>query len=159
MKIVYHCFGGTHSSVIAAAIHVGLLPQGSIPDIDELDSIRIFDSPKNIIPGRLHFFGEDEQQNEIYSCGMKNNSHVVKNAIIDVMEKYGLDSGELKFVNTLPCVNLMMRIGGYTSQRLNLTSIGRPLVIRGSLKAYQDIEKTVHNTRQELLGNTQEEVQ
>jgi hypothetical protein len=31
MKIIYHCYGGTHSSVIAAAIHLGLLPEDRVP--------------------------------------------------------------------------------------------------------------------------------
>ncbi|HBC94637.1 MAG TPA: hypothetical protein DCZ10_17500, partial [Pelotomaculum sp.] len=26
MKVIYHCHGGTHSSVTAAAIHLGMLP-------------------------------------------------------------------------------------------------------------------------------------
>ncbi|HPZ72110.1 MAG TPA: DUF3189 family protein, partial [Peptococcaceae bacterium] len=27
MKIIYNCYGGAHSSVTAAALHLGLLPE------------------------------------------------------------------------------------------------------------------------------------
>ena len=45
MKIIYHCYGGSHSSVIAAALHLGLLAKDRIPNETELMAIPYFDKP------------------------------------------------------------------------------------------------------------------
>ncbi|HEX3010797.1 MAG TPA: DUF3189 family protein, partial [Syntrophomonadaceae bacterium] len=39
MKIIYHCFGGSHSSVTAAAIHLGLIEKHRPPSMEELMSL------------------------------------------------------------------------------------------------------------------------
>ena len=43
MKIIYSCYGGTHSSPIAAAIHLGRLPDDRIPSPEELMKTDYYD--------------------------------------------------------------------------------------------------------------------
>ena len=43
MKIIYHCFGGSHSSVSAAALHLGLLDRQRTPTEEELVRIPYYD--------------------------------------------------------------------------------------------------------------------
>jgi len=43
LKVIYHCYGGAHSSVTAANIHLGLLPRERTPGYRELISQKLFD--------------------------------------------------------------------------------------------------------------------
>jgi len=36
MKIIYHCFGGSHSSVLAAALHLGIIDKNKVPGMSEV---------------------------------------------------------------------------------------------------------------------------
>jgi xylulokinase len=42
MKIIYHCYGGSHSSVLAAAIHTGRLNPERLPTGEELMALPYF---------------------------------------------------------------------------------------------------------------------
>ncbi|HWJ02080.1 MAG TPA: DUF3189 family protein, partial [Verrucomicrobiae bacterium] len=44
MKIIYNCYGGSHSSVTAAAIHLGLVDCGKVPCARELWKLPYYDS-------------------------------------------------------------------------------------------------------------------
>ncbi|HCX78095.1 MAG TPA: hypothetical protein DG577_01645, partial [Firmicutes bacterium] len=44
--MIYHCYGGAHSSVTAAAVHVGLLARDKTPSRLELVSLPYFDAQK-----------------------------------------------------------------------------------------------------------------
>ena len=151
MKVIYHCYGGTHSSVVAASIHTGLLPEKTLPDQQDLLNIELFDMVHQIKHGKLHYFGMDTLQHEVYSCGMKSSSDIVMTAMKDLLQQYGYNPNEeLYFVDTLHCVNISMRVGGYMSQRLNLTSLGRPLVLHGTLRAYRELAHQVQKVKSEL---------
>ena len=41
VKIIYSCYGGAHSSIIASAIHMGYLPTDRIPSVEEILSTPI----------------------------------------------------------------------------------------------------------------------
>ncbi|OWZ82949.1 DUF3189 family protein [Natranaerobius trueperi] len=153
-KIVYHCYGGAHSSVVAANIHVGELPRDKVPSKNELLYTKLFDSQKNILKGKLHYFGRDTEGNHIYSCGMGSDSKTIKTAMVDILQIYDLDTHHLKFVDTLTCVNVSMRVGGFLSQRLGLIKVGRPLVLSGTQKAYLQIAGVVKKTKNEIKNNT-----
>lgn len=148
-KIIYHCFGGAHSSVVAAAIHLGTLKADKIPDGKELMQLNLFDRQTKDGHGQLHFFGYDEKNRQVYSIGCRNAGAAVAAALTSVAGLLGAE-GELHFVDTLPCVNLEMRIGGYISRRLGLIKLGRPLVVRGTKKAYKNLARLVIKTKQEV---------
>ena len=48
-------------------------------------------------------------------------------------------------------INLLMKIGGFSSRRLHLVSFGRPIVTRGTQKAYPNILKLVQFVKKEAL--------
>ncbi len=150
MIIIYHCYGGTHSSVVAAGIHLGILPNKHTLEPEQLKNLSLFDSHKKVIPGKLHHFGTDEMNNNIYSCGLQNSAGLVINTSTELLDTLGYNQSDLKFVDTLGCVNLFMRVGGYLSQRLNLKSIGKPIVIKGTLKAYPDLIRLVTQVKNDL---------
>jgi hypothetical protein len=57
---------------------------------------------------------------------------------------------EFIFVDTLPCVNIKMRIGGYLSRRWGLIKVGRPLVLQGTRQAFPSIVGLVAKTKKEV---------
>lgn len=72
MKIIYNCYGGAHSSVTAAAIHLGWLPETRLPTARELLNLPYYDAQKGKDHGKIRFLGLDCLGNEIYIVGKKN---------------------------------------------------------------------------------------
>ncbi len=66
MKIIYHCYGGSHSSVITAAIHLGFIPRDKIPKTEELMKLPFYDKQTDKDHGILRLMGKDDLGNEIY---------------------------------------------------------------------------------------------
>ncbi|NLZ93585.1 MAG: DUF3189 family protein [Firmicutes bacterium] len=148
-RVIYHCYGGAHSSVVAAAIHLGKLNPEKIPTTTELLQLALFDRQTDEGHGQLHFFGFDEWQNQVYSVGCRNVGETVEKILLGVAKILGVDH-ELFFIDTLHCVSLKMRIGGYLSRRLGLIPLGRPLVVAGTKEAYANLAALVHQVKTEV---------
>ncbi|MCR3921065.1 MAG: DUF3189 family protein [Firmicutes bacterium] len=147
--IIYHCYGGAHSSVTAAAIHLGKLQAAKVPTGDELLTLTLFDRQTKEDHGQLHFFGFDEWENLVFSVGCRNVGKTMENVLQGVATMVGLGD-ELMFIDTLHCVSIKMRIGGYISRRLGLVTIGRPLVVQGTREAYPKIAELVQQVKNEV---------
>ncbi len=144
-KIIYRCFGGAHSSVVAAAIHLGQLKSDSLPTDEELMNLTLFDRQGKDAHGQLHFLGFDEQGRHIYSVGCRNAGASVEKTLKEVAGLMGV-AGDLHFVDTLRCVNIKMRVGGYLSRRWGLIKLGRPLVLDGTRQAFPNLVKLVEQS-------------
>ena len=57
MKIIYNCYGGAHSSVTAAAIHLQMLPETRKPSAAELLNLPYYDAQVGKDHGRIRFLG------------------------------------------------------------------------------------------------------
>jgi hypothetical protein len=147
-KIIYHCYGGAHSSVTAAAIHLDQL-HSSPPTNEELMSLALFDRQTKEGHGQLHFFGFDQSGNQIYSVGCRNVGSTLEKTLKNVETLMDLGD-ELVFVDTLHCVNIKMRVGGYISRRLGLIKLGRPMVLRGTKDAYPKLQQLVSQVKKEV---------
>jgi hypothetical protein len=148
-KIIYYCYGGAHSSVVTAAIYLGLLDKNKIPTASELMLVPFFDRQEQDDHGQARLMGQDQQENNVYIIG--NRSLIGFEKLIDNF----LDTAEVRtkpiLVDTLSGVNFAMRVGGFLSRRLKLTVIGRPLVIMGTQKAYKNFSKIAENIEQKVL--------
>jgi len=147
MIIIYCCFGGSHSSVTAAAIHLGMLSSTRIPTGRELLLVPYYDRQTGKDHGYFRYMGNDEYGNEIYIIGKHNLGKKFEDIIRQVVEIFGLDQEKFVIVDTMPYVNLMMMIGGYTSRRLGIVTIGRPIVIRGTQHAFNKLAAMVHRLK------------
>lgn len=60
---IYNCYGGTHSSTLAAAYHLKKLAYDTAPSKEEILSLDLFNklTPKDM--GKLFFHGIDEDRN------------------------------------------------------------------------------------------------
>jgi hypothetical protein len=148
--VIYYCYGGTHSSPVAAALHTGLLPAERIPTRKELLQLPWFDRIQTDQRGQLFFVGKDQAGNAIYICGRGKERDGIAQAIKSGFSLSGGDSQELFFVDTMPAVNLVMRVGGYLSRRLGLVALGRPLAILGAQLAFPQLLRIVQAAKGEL---------
>lgn len=147
MDIVYSCYGGAHSSVVAASIHIGLLPADQIPSPQQLNELKYYDKVTASERGKVIFIGIDKWGNRIFICGRGREKLGIEQAVKSGIILAGGNTEKLVFVDTLPAVNLWMRIGGFISRRLKWVKIGRPLVIWGTQKAFPHLLKIVDKTK------------
>jgi len=152
MKIIYHCFGGSHSSVTAAAIHLGWLDENRLPTQAELMKIPYYDKTNNRDFGSIRFMGRDKDGNDIYVLGKKSLGERYSRILVGVARILGVEN-QLLVINCMPGVNWAMKIGGFTSRRLRLVLLGRPLVAQGTKWAYRYLVNLVAQTRKMLPKN------
>lgn len=74
---IYNCYGGTHSSALAAAYHLKKLPFSRKPSKNEILSTDCFNqlSPKEM--GKLIFHGLDEEGHQVYTIGRGSSKAVI----------------------------------------------------------------------------------
>jgi len=147
MKIIYHCFGGAHSSVTAAAIHLGQFPEDYIPNSSEFDKLVFYDVQNKKTHGNLYLAGTDSNNNEIYILGRRGKSQTVENLANDLLQALNVAEHSVLMVDAAKHVNLTMRIGGLLSRHLGMVKSGRPIVILGTQKAYPYLVKLVKEVK------------
>lgn len=148
-KVVYHCYGGSHSSVTAAGIHLRLLPRGRIAYAEELLQVPHFDRYEVITHGQYRFIGHDQDGNEIFVLGKRTAGPNITVLLHKVAELFGCEK-KICPVDTTEPINPLMVVGGFFSRGLNLVAVGRPLVLLGTRFAYPFLVCLVENVQQNL---------
>ncbi len=150
MHIIYHCVGGAHSSAIASAIHLGLLPKTRVATDREILSIPYFDNVTSRQYGCIIHRGIDEYGNNIYTLSRQFSGKIIIKALKDLCIILAGSENRVLFINASTAVNTTMKIGGFLSRRVNMVAIGRPIVLRGSRRAYMDIVGIVNKTKSKV---------
>lgn len=153
MYIIYHCVGGSHSSITASSIHLGLLPTDRKPSVEELLDVPFYDTLNKEDQGRIILRGIDEFGNKVFTLSRQFYPHLIIPAIQDAWELAGGNRKDLLIVNTMTSVNFIMKIGGFSSRRLKLVTFGRPIVARGTIKSYDKLLKIVKDTKDIISSN------
>jgi len=151
MKIIYHCFGGSHSSVTAAALHLGLLAKDRLPSPQELMALPYYDKTNNDDFGAIHYMGRDEQGNEIYVLGKKSLGNRFSHLLMGVAEILGKED-QILVINVMDRVNISMKLGGFTSRRIGIPVLGRPVVIQGTRQAFSSMANMVEVIKIRVLN-------
>lgn len=159
MKVVYHCYGSAHSSVTAAAIHLGMLPRERRPTDAELLAVPRFDRTKTSELGKPFFIGRDSAGREIYVLGRGPAARLVANCVESLGELLGTPPLAVVMVNALPSVSLVTTIGGTLSRGLGIVWPGRPLVLWGIRRCYGRFVQLVTETERLLSLVSPEEEQ
>ncbi|MGQ9779473.1 MAG: DUF3189 family protein [Bacillota bacterium] len=140
--VFYQCFGRAHTSVVAAAIHLGLLPaEGGVPSTAQIMALPYFDRAEKKDFGRPLFLGRDEEGHEIFILGLGGGFREGLGAIASVFRLAGRE-GPL-IVDTLLGLGILGRLGGGLSRELGLVRLGRPLAAYGVKKIYPRLVRTV----------------
>jgi hypothetical protein len=142
IKIIYFDYGGSHSSVIAANIHVGNLRSAGTPDIKQIINLPGFDKTTPDDFGKIRYVGTDSESNDIYILGTKSGN---SGALLSTLAEAQNISNNIRFINTMPYVNTWLRIGGWLSRGLSLPFLGRPFIRIGIKEAYPKIKTMVRD--------------
>ncbi|AEG59062.1 DUF3189 family protein [Desulforamulus ruminis] len=150
MIFIYNCYGGTHSSSLASAIHLNKLPQDRIPTKSEILNTDYFNKLSCKDMGRIIYRGMDEEGNKVFSLG-RGTSRVLlpclKNLIVLLQQEWNVNE-KILLSNMTPTVTLPMTVGGFLSRRLRIDSIGVPLLVMGAQQAYKEIVEVVNFTKE-----------
>lgn len=141
MKIIYACFGGAHSSVTAAAIHLGVLPVAGRPPVRRILGLELFDRQTSADMGRLRLVGQDGWGNQVYVLGRGP----LRAPFVDLLPAAARAMGgeAVLAVDTVRLINWGMILGGILSRRLGLVWPGRWLVAWGTWLAYPLLARLV----------------
>lgn len=150
MKIIYHCFGGSHSSVTAAAIHLGLLPTSPTPSAQDFMALPYFDKTPGAVYGVIRFMGQTSEGDEVYALGKKNLGGRMNQVFLGLAELLRVED-QIIVVNTMPYVNILMMLGGFLSRRLGIVFPGRPILIWGTRLAFPDLVGLVKTIKLKMI--------
>ncbi|HOC06019.1 MAG TPA: DUF3189 family protein [Bacillota bacterium] len=148
--IIYHCYGGAHSSVTAAAVHGGLLSRYKTPSRQELIGLPFFDSQDAADHGFLQYMGKSNDGSLVFSVGFETASTPVIKAVKNLLALGKAGAVNVTYVETREVINILMIIGGILSRLLGLTFLGRPLVAWGTQLAYKKIVALVEATERKI---------
>ncbi|HOB28414.1 MAG: DUF3189 family protein [Dethiobacteria bacterium] len=145
MIVIFQCFGGTHTSVAAAAIYLGKLPRSRVPRLEELLALPYFDRVDKAEIGTLNYAGRDRQGHLVFILGSGCRGTEVRGLLSSFVKLAGARKPVVAVIDCFPEVIFPVRLGGFISRRLGLTSIGRPLVGRGILRSYPRLVALVNS--------------
>ncbi|MGE5633112.1 MAG: DUF3189 family protein [Caulobacteraceae bacterium] len=150
MVIIYNCYGGTHSSILASAVHLKKLPSDRVATKKEILGTDYFNALTYKDMGRLIFHGVDEEGNKVYSIGRGTSRALIpamRNLVVEMRRQSGANDC-FAFVNCSPTVPLTMTIGGFFSRGLHIDFVGVPLLALGARQTYNNIIKLVEKSKE-----------
>jgi len=150
MIYIYNCYGGTHSSSLASAVHLNKLPLDRIPTKDEILGTNHFNKLKYKDMGRIIYRGIDEDGNKVYSVGRGTSKILIpclKN-MITILHDECCFNEKIIFSNMSPTVPPAMTMGGFFARGLGMDFIGVPLLVIGAKQAYKRIIEIVNHTKE-----------
>lgn len=149
MIFLYNCYGGTHSSSLASAVHLNKLPKDRIPTKEEILNVDYFNTLTTKDFGRIIFRGTDEEGNKVYTVG-RGSSKVLLPCLGNLLKlaynEMGLNQ-RIVLSNMSPTVPLSMTFGGLFSRRMGIDFLGVPLLVKGAKQSYTKVVEIVENTR------------
>ena len=133
--VIYHCYGGAHSSVTSSGIYLGLLPRDRLPNTGEILRVPHYDGDEAITHGHFRFMGRDQAGRAVFVLGKGRLGPRINRLLSVIAGIYGCAANIFSVDTTAP-INFLMVFGGYISRRLKITWLGRPFVVLGTKLAY-----------------------
>jgi hypothetical protein len=149
-KLFYYCYGGAHTSVTCASIHLKYLPSDYVPTAMEFKGVPFYDKMENNKIGTPIYAGRDEFGWDVYFMGMRGGSLVVIPAIKSYLNENHICQDNVIFVNTLAKLHPITSIGGFSSRKLGLVPLGRPMTIWGIRQSYPSLTRLVCRVKESL---------
>lgn len=135
--MIYACYAGTHSSALAASLHLGIVDSGC--DISELP---YFDRRLSHEIGVPAFVGRDNEGTDVYALGTGWLSAPLERAVSDLVE--------IHFPGVCVCIcsvrgflDFPARVGGFASRRLGLVHLGRALIAESLARKLPEMRRMV----------------
>lgn len=149
MKVIYQCYGRSHTSIVAAHIHLGNLSDTGAPAVRQIIALPHFDAAKRHDFGRPLLMGRDRAGHEVYALGLALAAQAGLGAIYSIIRLHE-GAEEPLVVNALKGLGILARIGGGLSRELGLVAVGRPLVAYGIRQIYPRLVQTVNAVKRFL---------
>lgn len=147
MKVIYCCYGSSHSSVVAAAIHLGNLPAHTVPYSRDIIDLPYYDKATTDELGACIYMGTDDAGCDVYILGMGPARKIIRRAVESIFELCGVSRDSYMLVDTLTSIGVITKIGGFLSRRIGLTGIGRPMTVWGIRRAYLHLASIVEDVK------------
>lgn len=152
--MVYHCYGGAHSSVAAAALHAGIIrPEAGVGDIARIPG---FDLQPHSEHARLRFYAQAVSGEEIYILARRNRPEVADRLLKELAGLMGCAPQMFVTCSASSCTNLLTVAGGILSRRLGMVKLGRIIAAWGIKISLRCIWELVRGVREalEVLKNS-----
>lgn len=150
MNIVYYCFAGAHASVVASAIHCGLLPADRVPAYAEFVALPHYDRTAPRLIGSPYLMGRDERGHSVFFLGLWDQRLPLMNAVGTILAAAGVDERDYLFQDAFPLINFSTKIGGLLSKRYCLTTLGRRITVWGMQRQYPAFAAMVAEVKKKL---------
>lgn len=156
MIVIFQCYGGTHTSIAAAAIYTGLLKRSSAPSSKELKELPYFDRLGKGGIGNLHFIGSDKVGSPVFALGSKNHGEAIRALLAQFIKNITPQAPPVAIIDCMSSVTPGIRLGGILSRRFQVSLIGRPLVnyaiCCSFTKILQRVESFENNPRDYIIN-------
>lgn len=150
MKIFYYCYGGAHSSVIAAALHMDKI---SYPlNYEQVLNFPYFDLITPRQKGLPILLGKDNEGNEIYFVGYGKNKEMIVKLLKSFLQVNDIKDNDYLFVNALDKINWRVKLGGFMSKALRQKSLGSRISALGILLSGNQIKEKVEKVKEISRG-------
>ncbi|MGE5580318.1 MAG: DUF3189 family protein [Bacillota bacterium] len=136
-RIFYACYAGTHSSVLAASLHLGRVKDG-----DDLCDLPFFDrrESKDIgVPVRI---GIDAYGSEVYAMGTGWLSARVEKPLCDLIE-VASPNAKACICSVRGFLDVPARCGGFASRRCRMVWPGRQIIAASLGRRIPDMQEAV----------------
>jgi len=150
VKVFYYCHSGVHASVVAAGIHLGLLPQNNKLNERLVLELPYFDDRQGWPAGTPFFIGEDEKGSQVYTLAVGNERFLAPKSIRHFLQLFQLSQEDVYLVDALKYTTALLKWGAYLSLDLNMKFIGRPLIMTAIRKSYPNYVQQVERLKVEL---------
>jgi hypothetical protein len=148
MIVIFQCYGGTHTSVVAASVYTRALPRGRPPRVRDLAALPYFDRLGHGQMGNLHFIGKDQEGNLVFALGSAGWGDEIRQLIASFLAVIDFPQ-PVAVVECLKYVTPLTRLGGILSRRLGLPRFGRPLVSLGVKRSFPLLLQLVETFEQD----------
>jgi len=146
MIYIYCSYWGTHTAVIAAAVHLKKItfPTGSTGEA--VYDLPLFDRLTPLDQGDLRYYGTDHNGNKVYVIGTRGATRTIARAFRGLLNVFDIKE-EIKLIDLEPLSNTCLRLGAYLSRRWGFTLLARPLIIRGANRVFPQVANAVERVK------------
>jgi len=96
------------------------------------------------------YVGRDEFGWDIYVIGLKRANRIAIPAIKSYLYANGISDRDVLFVNALVKLHPITSIGGFSSRKLHMVNLGRPLTIWGIRRSYPVFVELVRRVKESI---------
>ncbi|MDN5293302.1 MAG: hypothetical protein PWQ31_607 [Eubacteriales bacterium] len=147
MKIIYCCYSGVHTSLIAAALHSGELSDATL-SWSALASLPFFNRPGPELLGCPLFVGKSSEGHEVYSLGLGFDRELMQRAMESFLKVWRISEREVFVVDATRVVNHLTRAGTFLTTVCGWQLPGGLLFWAGLRQSWPALARLVAETRE-----------